>query len=131
MKIINCACVLTLCLVNSCRPQSATADRENPIVLVNTGSFNKRDMAKEIEIISRFSAKVIAVDIALPEYAGGQEDDDLIAVIEDAKNVVLPSLLHDSGKDYYGNDIMTVVSASELPIVPIYIREGFVSAEKE
>lgn len=131
MRIFQCTFLLVLFSLNSCRSQSTIAQRENTIVLVNTGNFNKKNIAQEIEILNGLNAKVIALDIAFPEYSGNKSDNDLIAAIERAKNVVLPSQLHNSGKDYYGKEIISVVSTCALPIVPLYVRNGFVSAERE
>src|SRR5687767_7594135 len=99
MRILISTFLLVLLGLDSCRSQSDLADRENAIILVNTGSFNKQNISREIEILNRLNAKVIALDIAFTEYSGSKSDNDLIAVIERAKNVVLPSRLHNSGKD--------------------------------
>jgi CHASE2 domain-containing sensor protein len=97
---------------------------------VNTGSFDKRNIAREIEILNSLEAKVIALDIAFPDYSGDKVDRDVITAIERGKNVVLPSRVHSSGTDYSGKDIVSVVSTCALPIVPLDVKEGFVSAQK-
>lgn len=131
MKVVGFIFLLGMLGLSSCRTQSARAERENAIVLVNTGSFNKRNIAQEIEILNRLNAKVIALDIAFTEYTGDKDDKNLIAAIEQRKNVVLPTIIHSYGKDYHGNEMIDVVRTCALPVVPIYVKDGFVTAEKE
>jgi CHASE2 domain-containing sensor protein len=131
MRSIGFIFLLGVLGLGSCRSQSEIAEQENAIVLVNTGSFNKRNITQEIEILNQLNAKVISLDIAFTDYIGDKDDKNLIAAIEQRKNVVLPTIIHSYGKDYHGNEMIDVVRTYALPVVPVYVKDGFVTAEKE
>jgi CHASE2 domain-containing sensor protein len=119
-----------LIFASSCHSQHAVRyQMPNPIVLINVGSYNKEVIAKEIAILNTFRPKVIALDIAFPKYSGDKSDKELMQVLENVENLVMPSRIHTSGKDYYGKDMITVVGTCALPLVPLSFKRGFVSAK--
>jgi CHASE2 domain-containing sensor protein len=130
MNSIKFLLFFSILVVRECPAQSHRFESANSIVLLNTGYPDKRNLTQELEMLNRLGAKVIALDIAFPEYSGDQVDMDLISAIEFRRNVVLPTRLHQSGEDIKGKAIITVISTCALPIIPLFVKKGFVSSER-
>lgn len=127
MKPIRLLLLSFMIFAGSCQSQSV----HDSIVLVNTGPYDKGRIAKLISKLSTLSPKVIALDIAFPEYAGDTDDRNLYLALRDVKRLVLPSEISYEGQDYQGRDIISVYLTCATEFFVPNAKTGFVSAEVE
>jgi CHASE2 domain-containing sensor protein len=119
---------LTILFGQSCYSQTT----DDSIVLIGVGDYDRGRIAEEIAIINKLNPKVIAIDVALPNYQGDKADRKLVKVLMESKKVVIPSEISSMGTDYYGKEIIMVsLTCSAEFFYPINTVSGFVSVEKE
>lgn len=117
---------LVVLIGQSCFSQSV----RDSIVLIGVGDYDREIIAREIEIINSFTPKVIAIDIALPEYHGDKADRRLVKAMMSSKQVIIPSRISSLGLDYYGKELIMVSLTCAGPFFyPVNTESGFVSAE--
>ena len=129
MKVIAFACMFTIVGTNSCRSQPFSDNREfHTIVLVNVGWDDNGKIAREISILNGLNPKVLALDLAFSKYVGDKRDRDLVSALEKMDQIILPSRIRDIGEDGDGKRIISITGTCQLPVFPINLKEGFVSA---
>lgn len=117
---------LVILIGQSCFSQSV----RDSIVLVGAGDYNRGIIGREIEIINSFNPKVIAIDIAFPEYNGDKADRRLVKAMMSSKQVIIPSEISSLGLDYYGKELIMVSLTCAGPFYyPVNTESGFVSFE--
>jgi CHASE2 domain-containing sensor protein len=99
------------------------------IVLINVGEYDRGLIAKEIEIVNKLKPKVIAIDVAFPEYTGNKDDRDLVSELWKCPRLVLPSAIRFGGEDYYGKRMISVALTCAGAFFPHGATSGFVSNE--
>ncbi len=119
--------VTLIAVTGSCLSQRMVDE----IVLINTGPYDKGQLAKQIEITNALDPKLVALDVELGEYTGSQEDKSLFRAIMNSKKIVLPSKIYNEGKDVHDKDMITVALTCGMQFFPMHARTGFVTAISE
>ena len=125
MKLRRLASIGTIAIVVascSCYSQSVCSN----IVLINTGTYDKERIAKEITVINNLNPKVISIDVDFSHFLGSKGDKELILALQNCKGLVRPSAIHSDGEDYFGKEIITVYSMGS-EFFPRKAKAGFVS----
>ena len=121
---------------NQLRPDPIVDER---IVLVNFSTLNRREVARELQIISQFKPRVIAMD-ALYNCEGGLRDSiNCPQLLDTLGNLMLSSAIQDAGNVVLGEKLMQTDSLAKFdsnemdslelsdPIFSDFAKEGFVS----
>jgi CHASE2 domain-containing sensor protein len=126
MKYTKYILGLVILMGQSCFSQSV----RDSIVLIGVGDYDREVIAREIEIINSLNPKVVAIDIAFPEYNGDKADRRLEKAIMSGKQIIIPSEISSLGLDYYDKEIIMVSLTCALPFYyPVNTESGFVSVE--
>jgi CHASE2 domain-containing sensor protein len=102
----------------------ASQGTNNDIVLINTDTLSRKDIAAVIVAINKFNPKVIAIDLQFPGHKEYSHDLSLLLAFEECKNLVLPSVI----KDFNGleNGYASFANRSS-PIFLLHAKTGFVN----
>jgi adenylate cyclase len=84
-----------------------------------------------ISKINTLNPKVISLDIAFPEYTGNTDDKSLYQALRNVKKLVLPSEISSEGKDYQGQEIISVYLTCAPEFFVPETKTGFVSVKVE
>ncbi|NOS93757.1 MAG: CHASE2 domain-containing protein [Cyclobacteriaceae bacterium] len=96
---------------NSIRPDPVVDER---IVLVNFGTLGRGDIARQIQIISQFKPRVIAVD-ALFNCEGGLYDTiNCPQLLDTLSNLMLSDAIREAGNVVLGEKLMQTVKLSKV-----------------
>jgi CHASE2 domain-containing sensor protein len=118
------------------RPQSPTDER---ILLVNIGNLERRDIAKQINIISKLKPKVIAIDALFNCEKGLRDSVNCPQLIDIEGNLMLRDAFKEAGNVILGSKLLQSDSLAKIdsneadsieisdPMFSDYIKHGFVT----
>jgi CHASE2 domain-containing sensor protein len=93
------------------------------IVLINSGPYNKGELAKVLAKINLLNPRVVAIDIAFTNYDANEDDRNLSLALRNCRNLVMASTI-----EVIDEDRIYFASASRGEFSPISKKSGFVSA---
>lgn len=86
--------VLALMIILSCKEHEPAR-----ITIVDIGTLDRAGIAKELNIINKYSPRVVGLDLLLTTDSLGK-DDELIRAISNTRNVVMATALHENDPRY-------------------------------
>jgi CHASE2 domain-containing sensor protein len=96
--------------------------KDTNIVIINIGNLNRKEIAREINIINNYKPEVIGVDVTYPKVMGPELDDPLAETFSKVKNLVLASKLVSTGDNDEYNEI-----EKSIPLFTRYSQMGYVN----
>ncbi len=114
-------------------------DVDQRIVLVNIGNLTRRELAQQIQTISQFKPRVIAMDILFACEGGLRDTVNCPALIDTMGNLMLSSAMQEAGNMVLGSKLLQTDSLSRFdsndadslevsdPMFNEYSLEGFVT----
>jgi CHASE2 domain-containing sensor protein len=99
--------------------------------MINTGPYDKGNIAKLISKVNALNPRVISLDIAFPTYTGSEEDEDLYHSLLAVEKVVIPSQIVFEGYDIRDNEITSVYLTCAAEFFVPNATSGFVSAKAD
>jgi len=102
-------------VVGSCG-QEGIAERQ--IVLINSDTLDRADIAREIEYINALNPKVVALDIQFSEDRDPQKDTLLLAALKSTKRLFMISMIDDYD---YGRKKLESYERFALGSLPVFL----------
>jgi CHASE2 domain-containing sensor protein len=121
---------------NEIRPDPTVDER---IVLVNIGTLSRREVAREIQMISQFKPRVIGIDAIYCCEGGLRDTVNCPQLLDTLGNLMLSSAIQEAGNVVLGIKLMQTDSLGQFdvehadsleisdPIFSDYAQEGFVT----
>lgn len=121
---------------NQLRPDPTVDER---IVLVNIGTLSRREVAREIQMISQFKPRVIGIDAIYCCEGGLRDTVNCPQLLDALGNLMLSSAIQEAGNVVLGIKLMQTDSLGQFdvehadsleisdPIFSDYAQEGFVT----